>query len=69
MISPSWAGGHFCIVVGSPPDYDSYDYDYGRLNFPLISSSHHNYIHCSSDIGEGEEDFVETFMECYDTGD
>jgi len=46
----SWAGGHFCIVVGSPPDYDSYDYDYG-----------------SSDIGEGEEDFVETFMECYDT--
>ena len=55
-------------MVGSPPDYDSYDYDYGRLNFPLLSSSHHN-IHCSSDIGEGEEDFVETFMECYDTGD
>jgi len=44
----SWMGGHFCIVVGSPPDYDNYDY-YG------------------SGIGEGAEDFVETFMECYDT--
>jgi len=43
----SWAGGHFCIVVGSPPDYDSYDY-YG------------------SGVGEDGE-FVETFMECYDT--
>jgi len=41
----SWAGGHFCIVVGSPPDYDYY----------------------GSGDGEGEEDFVETFMTCYDT--
>ena len=73
-IIPSWASGHFCIVVGSPPDYD---YD-GRWNF-YDTSDNLSFSNSSTKLtffqcmclfsgSEEEDELVETFMTCYDTG-